>query len=319
MSEPLELEASVVKAEPALPMNLFGASTAAGIVLKATEYANALASVIRAKHLYKTIGQKNHVFVEGWTLCGSMLGVFPVCTWTRPVEGGWEARVEARTLSGAVVGAAEASCLRAESNWKNRDDFALRSMAQTRATSKAMRLPLGFIVVLAGYEGTPAEEMDGIVPEKKSGRGGECESQGAPVGGGPAQASPPSASGMSTEEHLAEAKRHREETAARYAKGPTPEHKVSETIEQSIERIKTQKAAKFGRPKSVPDFCPSCNEGVSKYESEDGKTEYWECNARHSDRKNMKEQGVTEAQIRKFLEGHFFQWAGKPLSQPQEG
>jgi hypothetical protein len=32
-------------------------------------------------------------------------------------------------------------------------------MAQTRATSKALGSPLRFIVTLAGYEGTPAEEM----------------------------------------------------------------------------------------------------------------------------------------------------------------
>ena len=33
-------------------------------------------------------------------------------------------------------------------------------MAQTRSTSKALRLPLGFVVALAGYEATPAEEAE---------------------------------------------------------------------------------------------------------------------------------------------------------------
>jgi hypothetical protein len=32
-------------------------------------------------------------------------------------------------------------------------------MAQTRATSKALRIPLGFIMALGGYETTPAEEV----------------------------------------------------------------------------------------------------------------------------------------------------------------
>jgi hypothetical protein len=90
-----------------------------------------------------------------------MLGVFPVVEWTRPVADGWEARVEARTLAGQVVGAAEAECLRTEKQWKSRDDYALRSMAQTRAVSKALRGPLGFVVTLAGFEATPAEEMNG--------------------------------------------------------------------------------------------------------------------------------------------------------------
>jgi hypothetical protein len=85
--------------------------------------------------------------------------VFPVLSWTKPVENGWEARVEAKTRDGAVVGAAEAQCLRTEKNWSSRDDFAVRSMAQTRATAKALRMPLGFIMTLAGYEPTPVEEM----------------------------------------------------------------------------------------------------------------------------------------------------------------
>jgi hypothetical protein len=118
--------------------------------------------------LISDIKGKEHVKAEGWTLLGTMLGVFPVCVWTKPIGTGegWEARVEARTLAGAVVGAAEAECLRSEKEWGPnpsrggmRDDFALRSMAQTRATSKALRQPLGFIVKMAGFDATPAEEI----------------------------------------------------------------------------------------------------------------------------------------------------------------
>jgi len=39
------------------------------------------------------------------------------------------------------------------------EEFAIKSMAQTRALGKALRLPLGWIVSLAGYKATPAEEM----------------------------------------------------------------------------------------------------------------------------------------------------------------
>ncbi len=124
-----------------------------------------LSRVVKDKKLYKTISGKDHVLVEGWTLLGSMLGVFPVTVWSKPVhdmEGvqiGWEARVEARTRDGGIVGAAEAECLRSESLWAKRDDYALRSMAQTRATSKALRQPLGFVMTLAGFNATPAEEI----------------------------------------------------------------------------------------------------------------------------------------------------------------
>ena len=72
---------------------------------------------------------------------------------------GWEARVEARTIDGRTVGSAEAMCTRHEANWRSRDDYALRSMAQTRATSKALRQPLGFVITLAGFDPTPAEEI----------------------------------------------------------------------------------------------------------------------------------------------------------------
>ena len=135
------------------------------VVARATEMANELRQVINKQHLYADIRGKQYVTVEGWTTLGAMVGVFPLVTWCRRVGDdlveplGWEARVEVRTLSGQTVGAAEAQCMRSEGQWRSRDDFALRSMAQTRATSKAMRLPLAWIMSLAGFEATPAEEM----------------------------------------------------------------------------------------------------------------------------------------------------------------
>jgi hypothetical protein len=129
------------------------------VIRRATDIAAPLADVVRKQKLVTMIHGREHVRVEGWTLLGSMLGVFPVVEWTRQLPDGWEARVEAKTRDGAVVGAAEAECLRTESTWKSRDDYALRSMAQTRAVSKALRGPLGFVMQLAGFEATPAEEM----------------------------------------------------------------------------------------------------------------------------------------------------------------
>ena len=49
---------------------------------------------------------------------------------------------------------------RDERNWKRADEFALRSMSQTRAMSKALRAPLGFVVALGGLSTTPGEEVD---------------------------------------------------------------------------------------------------------------------------------------------------------------
>lgn len=141
------------------PSTLFGTDDPEQVVASATKAAKALAKVVTGQKLAVKIQGREHVRVEGWTLLGSMLGVFPVVAWTKKLENGWEARVEARTRAGDVVGAAEAECLRSEKTWASRDDYALRSMAQTRATSKALRAPLGFVMQLAGFDATPAEEM----------------------------------------------------------------------------------------------------------------------------------------------------------------
>ena len=138
------------------------------------ETAAVLLAPVKQRHTV-TISGREHVRVEGWTMLGALLGVHPFTVWSQPIhytsgeQGmgeylGWEARVEARTRSGEVVGSAEAMCLRSERNWSDRDEFALRSMAQTRATSKALRQPLGFVITLAGFDPTPAEEMVGESP-----------------------------------------------------------------------------------------------------------------------------------------------------------
>jgi hypothetical protein len=146
---------------PTAPATLFGTDDPGEVVARATAAATPLAKVVRDQRLFVQIQQSKHVKVEGWCLLGSMLGVFPVTVWTRPLENGegFEARVEARTRNGEIVGAAEAQCDRSEKTWKGRDAYALRSMAQTRATSKALRQPLGFVMQLAGFNATPAEEM----------------------------------------------------------------------------------------------------------------------------------------------------------------
>jgi hypothetical protein len=167
MTEPAPVEVLDVDAsteldvyEPAPVANLFSPDPEQALKRMA-ELATPLADVIEAKKLYATISGRRHITAEGWTTLGGMLGVVPVVCWTRPNEtgDGYVARVEARTLDGRVVGAAESECSRVESKWKNRDPYAIRSMAQTRAIGRALRAPLGQIVVLAGYEPAGAEEI----------------------------------------------------------------------------------------------------------------------------------------------------------------
>jgi hypothetical protein len=156
-SKPQQTQALALR--PQQDVGLFGTTEPAVVIQKATQVAVALKDVIKSQKLISNISGKDYPRCEAWTLLGTMLGVFPVTVWTKEVEGGWEARVEARTRDGSIIGAAEALCLRSERNWANRDSFALRSMAQTRATAKCLRMPLGFVMTLAGYEATPAEEM----------------------------------------------------------------------------------------------------------------------------------------------------------------
>jgi hypothetical protein len=147
--------------EQPAPITLFGTANPRVALERMADVASALVDVIEARKLYATINGHRHITAEGWTTLGGMLGVVPVVTETRANDtgDGIVARVEARTLDGRVVGAAEAECSRAERTWKDRDPYALRSMAQTRAIARALRAPLGQIVVLAGYEPASSEEM----------------------------------------------------------------------------------------------------------------------------------------------------------------
>jgi hypothetical protein len=160
-AEVIEASTSLVPVEPAQPLTLFGTSDYRVALERMAEVAGALVDVIEAKHLYAVINGRRHITCEGWTTLGGMLGVVPVVVETRANEDGdgIVARVEARTLDGRVVGAAEGECSRAEARWRKRDPFAIRSMAQTRAISRALRAPLGQIVVLAGYQPAGAEEL----------------------------------------------------------------------------------------------------------------------------------------------------------------
>lgn len=156
-------EAEVIEAGTDLeqvPTSLFGTNNPTEVIKRASEVADALAAIIKDRSLFTVIGGKAHVHYEGWTTLGAMLGVTPVCEWTRPLEKGWEARVEVRTLDGRTIGAAESMCLTSEKRWAKADDYAVRSMAQTRAASKALASVLRFVVILRGYSGTPAEEME---------------------------------------------------------------------------------------------------------------------------------------------------------------
>jgi tellurite resistance-related uncharacterized protein len=110
-------------------------------------------------------GQKEHLFFEAWQTIGRFFNVTPSTEWSKPIMSGdkivgWEARAIVTNANGQVVAAAESMCAADEPNWKGKAQYAIRSMAQTRASSKALRQAFAWVAVLAGYSATPAEEMD---------------------------------------------------------------------------------------------------------------------------------------------------------------
>lgn len=65
-----------------------------------------------------------------------------------------------RTLTSEKVSAGFALCSNEESLKAGFDEYAVMSMAQTRAIAKAFRNLLGFVMKAAGFQDTPAEEME---------------------------------------------------------------------------------------------------------------------------------------------------------------
>jgi len=136
--------------------------TSAGSILNlATE----LTRFIQERQLTMKIQGKDYVLVEAWTFAGMSMGLVPVPTdlinESTPDEIKYRAVVELLNIhTGQVVGRGFSICSNKEQGKKFFAEYAIASMAQTRATGKAYRLPLGFLMKAAGFEATPAEEMD---------------------------------------------------------------------------------------------------------------------------------------------------------------
>jgi len=147
---------------------IFDTNDPVEVIDKAVRVADALKALVVKKRLVKNIQGKEYPLVEAWEVLAMMLRLTTVCEWTRRTEDGdgWEARIVVHDSAGNTIGSAENQCTKSERTWSSRDDYALRSMAQTRAKAKALRSVLGFVMSLAGYEATPAEEMPAQPPSE---------------------------------------------------------------------------------------------------------------------------------------------------------
>lgn len=134
------------------------------VLAEAKKAAEALNDVIKNKPNPFKLNGEQYLEFEDWQLLGRFYGITAMVKETKFVEmagaQGFQARAVAiHVHSGREISAAEAICLNNEPNWRTRQLSQLESMAQTRASAKALRNVLSFVVVLAGYKPTPAEEF----------------------------------------------------------------------------------------------------------------------------------------------------------------
>ena len=113
--------------------------------------------------------------VEWWNQLGAFVGVKPVVEYDKRLDSSsarhsrdgeitYEAGIQLRSIDGRNIlhGRGISMCSSQEKMWSNTDEFAVRSMAQTRATGKAYRLGYSNVALACGIEATPAEEMMGL-------------------------------------------------------------------------------------------------------------------------------------------------------------
>jgi len=140
------------------------------------EGANKVAKTIKhytdQNGLLANIKGKSYAQVEAWQYAGLLLGLFPIVVETEDLSSDKEKKykcvVEIRNAQGELKGRGVAVCSDQERTKKHFEEYAVLSMAQTRATGKAFRLMLGWMFKLAGYEATTAEEMDEENPNVKA-------------------------------------------------------------------------------------------------------------------------------------------------------
>lgn len=158
------------------------------------EVAELLMEFVEKQKLFQQIGTKKHIYIEAWQFCGHFYGITAKENHTEAyideVTGaaGFKSTADVLLIAkDQVISSASALCLNNETNWDMRPKYEyengsrqkvgdvrvpsqqLASMAQTRAMSKALSNVLRFVVVLAGFSTTPAEEMTGDEHDQRDG------------------------------------------------------------------------------------------------------------------------------------------------------
>ncbi len=153
------------------------------VIAEAMNAAKSLQTIIKQKTKPVIFNGDQYIEFEDWQVLGRFYGVTAKIISTEYIDiggtKGFLARAEAVDSAGRVISAAEAMCLNDEDKWSTRPKyewkdgkkekvgdvavplFQLRSMAQTRAAAKSLRNVLAWVVVMAGFKPSVAEEMTG--------------------------------------------------------------------------------------------------------------------------------------------------------------
>lgn len=161
----METKPAISKPEKQQGMTIPQTTIALNSPAELAAFATSLKQFIVDRKLFTKIVDKNYVNVEGWQFAGAVLGIMPflkTCEKLVDREGevAYRAEVLLKNLTGDVIGSSMAVCSNKESKKRSFDEYAIASMAQTRAIGKAYRSSFGWLMKMAGYEATPAEEMD---------------------------------------------------------------------------------------------------------------------------------------------------------------
>lgn len=157
-----------------------------GKPLQALQVANVLQKFVKENNLTQDIQGKPYPLLEAWQFCGSQFGLYPIMVECKnessyePRHYQWKDRrnnprekktnhfkyrstVEIRRISDdKIVSRGQMSCTNDERIKHEFDEYAIESMSQTRAEGKAWRMLLAWLMKAAGFEQTPAEEMEDV-------------------------------------------------------------------------------------------------------------------------------------------------------------
>ena len=201
----------------------------------------ALMDIVSQKKKPVIINNEQYLEFEDWQTIARFYGASVGTEWTRPIKDeagkviGYEAKAVVH-MAGEIISAAEAMTMYAEKNWAYRDEFMLRSMAQTRASAKALRNGFAWVAVLAGYKPTPAEEM----PKE-----GFNNRPPAPRAAAPATPTPLARPAASSASPILS----KEDSGIPTIESDAPEKRVD---------------YEFGQPGTDKIICVECNDGISE-------------------------------------------------------